>query len=240
MADDLRKDIAVFPEVVRKVIDREIDKLANIVRTKGSMQLNFPRARELMLLRGEVFSDRELLEYVYTMNGGVDVGVAALKPMFLQYAARYGSANLSWLFFVGMDYHYGPFSSRNMMEQVRIRDLSGIKLNIDGDFLNYDEKGHPGSKESQTLKTALNLFPKFNKTLVHEAFLLEKTPFYAYTDVHKAIASSHKERFGDTPFAVIGELTMNGSAQLKHGLTWKTRRYLNKLDKMLNALPWDQ
>lgn len=240
ITDDLKKDAERLPKVIRDVIDKEVDKLANIVRTKGSMQLNFQRARQVMRERGEQFSDRELTEYMYTMNGGIDVGVAALRPMFVQYAARYGSpGNMSWLFFVGMDYHYGPFSSRNMMEQIRMRDLSGRKIAIDGDFLQYDEQAHPVHKESDTIDAAASIFPSMPRGEIWKAFLLEKDQHYAYTGVHNAIAQAHKDKFGETPFAVIGELWMGESAQVKHGHAWKTKVYLNKLDRLLNSLPWD-
>ena len=77
VAEDLKKDSEHLPEVIRKVIDKELDKLTNVVRTKGSMQLNFTRARQVMKDRGEQFSDAELSDYMYRMEGGADVGVAA-------------------------------------------------------------------------------------------------------------------------------------------------------------------
>lgn len=241
IAEDLKKDAERLPGVIRNAIHKELDKLANVVRTKGSMQLNFNRARTVMRERGEQFTDAELTRYMYTMKGGIDVGVAALRPMFVQYAGRYGSpGNLSWMFFVGMDYHYGPFSSRNMMEQVRIRDLSGRKIAIDGDFLRYDDSGNPVSKESETTAAVLSIVPPPMKGEVLKSLLLEKDQQYIYTNVHRAIRDAHRENFGETPFAVIGELWMGESAQVKHGGAWKTRSYLNKLDKYLNSIPWDR
>jgi hypothetical protein len=241
MADDLRKDAANLPGFVRSVVDKEIGKVANVVRTKGSMQLNFPRAKEVMLARGEEFTDQELSDYMYTMQGGVDVGVAALKPMFMQYAVRYATPdNLSWLFFVGMDYHYGPFSSRNMMEQIRIRDLSGRKIALDGDFLYYNEDGQPEDKNSETLQAVRSIFPDKSAEAILSGLVLEKTPQYIYTDVHQALVSAHKRQFGETPFAAIGDIWIGGNAQLKHGFVWKTHVYLKKLDRYLNAIPWDQ
>jgi hypothetical protein len=238
---DLKKDADSLPDFLKKIIFKEIDKIKNVVRTKGSMQLNFPRARQVMTERGERFTAEDLTDYMYTMEGGVDVGTAALKPMFVQYAARYAvPGDLSWLFFVGMDYHYGPFSSRNMMEQIRIRDLSGKKIALDGDFLRYDEKGEPLEKESETLQAAVSIFTSPPENMIFEAFLLEKDPHYIYTDLHKTIAKTHLERFGKTPFAVIGELWMGENAQIKHGTKWKTRAYLRKLDHHLNSVPWDQ
>ncbi len=178
IASDIKKDVSILPEFMKSFVDKEIDKVTNVVRTKGSMQLNFPRARQVMRDRGEIFSDSELSSYMYTIRGGVDVGVAALKPMFLQYAARYGSAgDLSWLFFVGMDYNYGPFSSRNMIEQIRIRDLSSMMdLKIDGDLLQYDAKGNPSPKESETLSAMSVAFPLLPKQKIFDSFLLEKSP----------------------------------------------------------------
>ena len=241
IAEDLRKDAANLPGFVRTVVDRELGKLVNVVRTKGSMQLNFPRAKEVMLARGEEFTDQELSEYMYTMQGGVDVGVAAIKPMFMQYAARYATGdNLSWLFFVGMDYHYGPFSSRNMMEQMRIRDLSGRKIALDGDFLYYDEYGKPEDKNSETLQALRSIFPDTPVDAILSGLVLEKSPQYVYTDIHRALASAHQRQFGETPFAAIGELWIGDNAQLKHGFAWKTRVYLKKLDRYLNTIPWDQ
>jgi len=241
MADELRKDSARLPGFVKTVVDREIGKLSNVVRTKGSMQLNFPRAKQVMRARGEEFTDEELSDYMYTMHGGVDVGVAALKETFVQYAARYATPdNLSWLFFVGMDYHYGPFSSRNMMEQIRIRDLSGRKIALDGDFLHYDEEGRPQEKNSETFQAVRSIFPETRPDEIMSGLVLEKDPHYIYTNIHRAITDNHRKRFGETPFAVIGELRIGDNARVKHGFTWKTRTYLNKLDRYLNAIPWDQ
>jgi hypothetical protein len=240
IAEELKTDAAKLPRIVRDFVYKEIDKLDDIVKTKGSMQLNVLRARRVMKDRGEVFTNQELTEYLYTRNGGVDVGVAALRPMFVQYAARYGSpGNLSWLFFVGMDYHYGPFSSRNMMEQVRIRDLSGKKIAVDGDFLHYDDKGRVARPDSDTLQAVTAAFPPVSKPAAFKAFLLEKDPHYIYSDLHALIARAHEERFGESPFAVVGELNMGENSQLKHGANWKTRSYLKKLDRYLNSIPWD-
>jgi len=240
IAAELKRDADCLPKFISAVISKEIDKLTHIVRTKGSMQLNYIRARQVMKERGEQFTDEELFDYMYTVNGGVDVGVAALKPMFLQYAAHYATPDsLSWLFFVGMDYHYGPFSSRNMMEQIRIRDLSGKKIAIDGDFLHYDDKGRPQLKDSDTLQAVKAILPSMPRSAVFRAFLLEKDCHYIYTDLHRSLAERHRERFGETPFAVVGELWMGENAKIKHGLMWKTKAYLNKLDRYLNSIPWD-
>jgi hypothetical protein len=140
---------------------------------------------------------------------------------------------------VGMDYHYGPFSSRNMMEQVRIKDLSGKKIPIDGDLLQYDDCARPSTDGSLTLSAASKALPDMPEDKILEAFLMEKDPHYIYTEVHKQLTKAHQEKFGETPFAVVGELRMGNQAQLKHGLLWKTRVYLNKLDRYLNAMPWD-
>ena len=205
LADDLKKDAEHFPAAVRSVVDQKIGKLAHIVRSKGSMQLKLFRARSAMRNRGEDVTDEELTEYLYTVDGGVDVGVAALKPMFIQYAARYAKkGDLSWLYLVGMDYHYGPFASRNMMEQIRLRDLSGLKIAIDGSFLNHGEEGRPEQQDSDTLLAAVRALPSRSKQEIFQAFLLEREPHYIYTDVHRAIERLHAERFGATPFAVSG------------------------------------
>ncbi len=241
IAEDLKRDAAILPGFVRNLVLREIDKVSNVVRTKGSMQLNFPRARQVMKERGEEFSDQELCDYMYTVEGGVDVGVAALKPIFVQYAAYYArEGTLSWLFFVGMDYHYGPFTSRNMMEQIRIRDLSGANIPLDGDLLAYNEKGDPRPEESQTLSAAASALPHIPKSAMFKAFLLEKDPHYVYTELHKHIEELHRERYGPTSFAVVGELWMGENAKIKHGITWQTKAYLNKLDKYLNSIPWGE
>ena len=241
IAADLKRDAAILPEFVRAIVLKEIDKVTNVVRTKGSMQLNFPRAKQVMKDRGEEFTEQELCDYMYTVDGGVDVGVAALKPMFVQYAAYHAhEGTLSWLFYVGMDYHYGPFTSRNMMEQIRIKDLSGMNIAVDGDLLSYDDKGMPRQQESQTLLATAAAFPDIPKSAIFNAFLMEKDPHYAYTDVHNRIEELHRERYGPSSFAVVGELWMGENAKIKHGVTWKTQAYLNKLDKYLNAIPWGE
>ncbi len=241
IAMDLKRDVPALPDFLRKRVLKGIDRLAHVVRTKGSMQLNFNRARQVMRERGEHFTDLQLSDYMYTLVGGIDVGIAALKPMFVQYATHYATpSDLSWLFFVGMDYHYGPFSSRNMMEQIRIRDLSGLDIPLDGDFLLYDDEGRPLDRESMTVKAVMKAFPSLSRRDVMRAFVLEKDPYYVYTDVHRILAQAHREKFGETPFAVIGELWMGREAQIKHGMRWKTQVYLKKLDRYLNSVPWDR
>lgn len=241
ICEDLKKDSSRLPDFARRIVDSELERLKHVVRTKGSMQLNFTRARCVMRERGEQFTDDELTRYIYSAKGGVDVGVAALKPMFVQYAARCSEpGNMSWLFLVGMDYHYGPFSSRNMMEQIRIRDLSQHQIALDGDFLCYDAKASPLSKDSATLQAAVSIFPNVTKEEVVKALLLEKDPHYIYTDLHRALSEAHRERFGETPFAVVGDLRVGKGAQIKHGFTWRTRSYLKKLDRYLNSIPWEQ
>ena len=240
IAKNLKNDADSLPDFLKNIVCKGIDKVKNVVRSKGSMQINFPRARQVVKERGDPYTDDELTEYLYTMKGGVDVGAAALKPMFVQYGALYGKpGDLSWLFFVGMDYHYGPFSSRNMMEQIRIRDLSSRKIPLDGDFLHYDEDGTPLEQDSETLRAAVSVFSSEPRDAVYETFLLEKHPHYVYTDLHQAIAKAHLNRFGPTPFAVIGDLWMGESTRIKHGTTWKTKAYLKKLDRHLNSIPWD-
>lgn len=241
ISDDLKKDASMLPDMVKNIIDTQLDRLKHVVRTKGSMQLNFARASRVMRDRGEQLSDDQLTKYMYSMRGGVDVGVASLKPMFVQYGAHLAQPdNLSWLFLVGMDYHYGPFSSRNMMEQIRIRDLSNRQIALDGDLLRYDAMARPVSKDSETLRTAASIFPQVPKPEIFKAFLLEKEPHYVYTEIYQAIAKAHRERFGETPFAVVGDLWVDKNAQIKHGFTWRTKSYLKKLDRYLNSIPWDQ
>ncbi len=240
LANDLKRDSETFPAPVKDTVKKNIGKLGNVVRSKGSMQVKLLRARTAMKNRGEEFTDQDLTEYLYTTKGGVDVGVAVLRPMFVQYAAQCGErGDLSWLFFAGMDYHYGPFASRNMMEQIRIRDLSRERIALDGSFLNHDEEGNPETEDSETLIAAAKAFPRIQKKKLISAFLLERDPNYAYTDVHRLIVDAHRETFGDTPFAVIGEIRMGETAEVKFGSRWTTNLYLKKLDHYLNLIPWD-
>ncbi len=241
MTEDIKRDLADLPRFLRDAAYERIDDLSHVVRTKGSMQLSFIRAKRVMEDRGSMLTDWELSDYMYTREGGIDVGIAALAPMFIQYAARYATkGDLSWLFFVGMDYHYGPFSSRNMMEQIRIRDLSGIDIPIDGDLLYYSDDGRPEDRSSQTLRAAQSFLTDLDREQIFSAFLLEKDRHYIYTDVHQRIRAEHTARAGPTPFAVIGDLWMGHAAEIKHGARWRTRSYFNKLDRYLNAVPWTE
>ena len=125
------------------------------------------------------------------------------------------------------------------MEQIRIRDLSGRDVNPDGDLLFYDDDGQPLSKNSQTLRAARAMFPLLSQDKILAAFVLEKDPHYVYTNIHRRIRMAHRSQFGETPFAVIGELWMGHEAEVKYGKAWNTHTYLNKLSKYLNSIPWD-
>lgn len=241
LSDELKRDASKLPNAVAEIINREIDKLSNVIRSKGSMQLQFSTVRQVMKERGEEFTDQELLEYVYTVPGGVDVGVAALRPVFVQYAAWCGQdSNLSWLFLVGMDYNYGFFSSRNMMEQVRIRDLSGQDIGIDGDMLRYEEKRHLNLQDSQSFLAAQAALPKVPRDHILTAFLMEKKREYVYTDIHRLILEAHRQIFGETPFAAIGQRTSGERSEIKYGKTLTTDTYLRKLERRLSSIPWDK
>ena len=94
--------------------------------------------------------------------------------------------------------------------------------------------------ESLTLRAARLFLNPMSREELYPAFLLEKDPHYIYTEPHGRLAEAHLQRFGETPFAVISELWMGQDAMIKHGAVWKTKAYLNKLDKYLNAVPWDE
>ncbi len=239
IADDLISDSESLPEFMRPKVIQAISRLYTVIGTKGSMQLNLSRAKRVIADRGESMDDSSLIKYMYTLEGGVDVGVAALKPMFVQYYSKLsGPTDRAWLFYVGMDYHYGPFSSRNMMEQVRLRDLSGMGIPIDGDLLRYDDHGNPAPQMSLTCEAAGLVFQTLDRSIIYNSFLLEKDPHYIYTEIHRRIESLHEKSFGPTPFAIINDLWMGKESLIKHGAIWKTDAYLRKLDERLNIIPW--
>ena len=110
---------------------------------------------------------------------------------------------------------------------------------MDGDFLHYNDNGTPADKVSETFRAVATIFPSLGQSSILKAFVLEKDQHYIYTNIHREILQAHSERFGETPFAVVGELWMGENAQIKHGASWKTNSYLKKLDRYLNSLPWD-
>lgn len=239
IATDLISDSKSLPDFMRPKAIQAISRLYTVIGTKGSMQLNLNRARNVMFDRGEDFDDSSLIKYMYTLDGGIDVGVAALMPMFAQYCSKYSTpGDHSWLLYVGMDYHYGPFSSRNMMEQIRLRDLSGMGIPIDGDLLIYDNQGNPEPRMSLTCEAAGLVFQTLDRSIIFNSFLLEKDPHYIYTEIHERIKNLHETNFGPTPFAIISDLWMGKESRIKHGTMWKTDAYLRKLDERLNMVPW--
>ena len=61
-----------------------------------------------------------------------------------------------------------------------------------------------------------------------------------YTDVHRHILDITREKFGTTPFAIIGRRSLGENAEVKYGTTWTTDAYFRKLDRHLNSIPWDE
>ena len=125
------------------------------------------------------------------------------------------------------------------MEQIRIGQLLGHDIAVDGDFLRYDKNGKLQIEDSETLIVAQEALPTIPKDRILKAFLLEKDRDYIYTDVHRHILDVTRERFGETPFAIIGRRSLGENAEVKYGTTWTTDTYFRKLDRHLNSIPWD-
>ena len=120
-----------------------LDRL-NPVSTAGSMQVAVAWTAAQPDCRG--LSSAEVRDRLYTIEGGVRFGTLRLYAHEADYdrsAYRYA------------DYNAGLYASRNTAFQLRLRHLSGMEVDADGDLLAYTRRGTVSDTDGQSMAALL-------------------------------------------------------------------------------------
>jgi hypothetical protein len=145
--DDVRteRDLSeLFEEIIGRVpLGTRLLAHRNPVRTGGPMQVSIAYAES----RADAYPypvGRSIRNEVFTRRGGLHFGIGHL----LDYPAPYDD-----LIYRYADFNAGHYASRNAAFQRALAEISGVKLELDGDLLRYED-GRPAAAVSDTERAA--------------------------------------------------------------------------------------
>jgi hypothetical protein len=148
--DDVRTErelSELFEEIIGRVpLGTRLLAHRNPVRTGGPMQVSIAYAQS----RADAYPypvGHSIRHEVFTRRGGLFFGIAHL----LDYPAPYDD-----LLYRYADFNAGHYASRNAAFQRALWDVSGVKLELDGDLLRYVE-GKPSPEVSATEAAARSI-----------------------------------------------------------------------------------
>lgn len=204
LVDDLTQGISKISELG----GIDVKYFVNEVKTLGSMQVHLDYALENA--KNPLISSKDMaLQILENRKTGLYFGIKRL------YEVNYEKP----IYFFA-DYNSGAFSSRNAAFQYMLMKLSGKKLSLDGDLLNYKGK-------SQTKTVLIDYFSKHNdapSSLTVTADLLkEKEADFEKTDTYLYVVQKFKKRFPNQyRYAMIPQVELK-SSKLKN--SWSTAKY---------------
>lgn len=186
---------------------------ANPVSTLGSMQVSaayaigeVEKAKDRRLGLAAIWKLRDEL---YTRKGGVAYGTR----MLLGYRADYGSR-----LYVFADYNAGRYASRNAAFQHMVAELSGRKLDLDGDLLIY-EGGTPKPEASATETALRGLKLGLTEEDIRADLLAEKEYGFKDTQTYTRVAKAFASKAGrKAPYAMLPQIRLS-SPKLSHTMT---------------------
>lgn len=213
-----------------KIIGTDLTEKLDPITTLGSMQVHINYARDNRRTSG---SNEELRRDLYTQYGGLYYGIHRL----MLYPTNYTDPIYRFA-----DYNSGMYSSRNAGFQKMLSELSGQKLDFDGDLLIY--------KNGTTISDALSQSEKALQTMASQGFLQltarqirndlskEKSPKFADTEIYRTIGSLYKLKTNKDPITQIMPQVVISGAKLSKDYNTKwyadnvNRRYQTCMQKL--------
>lgn len=202
----------------------------NEVKTVGSMQVSVAFARQSRLdpASEEVGETYELRDHLYTVEGGVELGVLQLLGYSTPYAHKVHRF---------ADYNAGRYASRNAAFQKVIATLSGAKIMLDGDLLRYGKDSRPSDEPSQTESWIRHIVAEHGLALgveqIRRDLTKEKKRDFEETATFRRVRALYrKTKKAEAPMAIIPEIRLE-SVKLSQG--WTTRRFAEKVDGRYKA-----
>ncbi|MDF0604220.1 DUF1615 family protein [Neisseriaceae bacterium TC5R-5] len=163
---------------------REASKLGlpfnmkNPIRTGGPMQVSIEFAEAHTKVWPYPYpQNSSVRQEVFTRRGSVYFGSAIL----LQYPAPYKQ-----MIYRFADFNAGRYSSRNAAFQAVVNKLSGQKLTLDGDLLNY-QGGNTSTSQTQTALLSLSNKLGMGKSDILRDLKLEKSVDFGQTPLYRKV-----------------------------------------------------
>jgi hypothetical protein len=195
--------------VVKGTSIPEFFEAHNRIRTIGSMQVsvNFARqewskSKHHELALDEIYKIRDAL---YTRKGGLLYGMKQL----LGYQPGYPSVTFRFA-----DYNAGRFSSRNAAVQEAVSELTGSKLELDGDLLAYS--GQTPLKSPSATETQINALMSKNanpltSSQIRSDLSLEKSRSFRETATFQFIRKLYeREKHRKPSEAILPQIELHG------------------------------
>lgn len=187
----------------------------NPVKTGGPMQVSLKYAEKKVKESTYPYPIQHTLrEELFTRRGGLYFGIAYL----LDYPANYPR-----MLYRFADYNAGHYASRNAAFQKAISELSGQRIDLDGDLLRYDRDGAVSMSASQTLDAILSIQSRLGLTEaeIREALGLEKTLDFEKTRLFTETFALLLGRENSPKRAVLPEIRLHSPKITSHLTTAK-------------------
>ncbi|POZ60032.1 DUF1615 domain-containing protein [Chromobacterium alticapitis] len=192
-------------------------EMKNPIRTGGPMQVSVEFAESHVKAWPYPYPRRDSIRHeVFTRRGGVYFGAAIL----LQYPAPYQEMRYRFA-----DFNAGRYSSRNAAFQAALTRLSGRKLALDGDLLNY-QGGQPSGSQQAALAIAGQL--AMSREAILRDLKQEKTSAFGQSELHRQVFALAERRDGKPlPRAVMPQINLQ-SPKITRKLT--TQWFADRVD----------
>ena len=177
----------------------------NEISTIGSMQVSvaFALATERQrrwtpMNLQDTYAVRDAL---YTRKGGITYGLLQL----LGYDSGYDRK-----IFRFADYNAGRYASRNAAFQLAVAELSGVKLDRDGDLLAYGASGKPSRKAGKTeMALRKTIGARMSEADIRSDLTHEKKQPFIATRVFTEVRDLYQRKTGKpAAFAIVPEIAL--------------------------------
>ncbi|MFB2587719.1 DUF1615 family protein [Acinetobacter sp. c1-l78] len=206
---------------ITKLVGQDIAENFNPVSTLGSMQVHIDYAKAH---KRNMMNVNQLRDDLYTRNGGLYYGIHRL----MLYQAKYDKPLYRFA-----DYNAGMYSSRNASFQQMLSQLTGVKLDLDGDLLLYDKGGDPLVQKSTTEDVLMSYFSQDtnapNPIAIRRDLKTEKTQDFENTATYQYIRLKYEAKFKkNAPYAIMPQVAITGP---KVSRDLKTNWYAENVNK---------
>ncbi|MDO4897545.1 MAG: DUF1615 family protein [Moraxella sp.] len=203
-----------------KLTGEALDERLNPITTLGSMQVHISYAKRH---RRANMNDRTLRADMYGQYGGLYYGIHRL----MKYEAKYDKPLYRFA-----DYNSGVYSSRNAAFQQRVATLTGKKLAIDGDLLQYSGSG-VSSQRSQTEMALIELLATapvpMTDAQIRSDLKKEKRQSFENTKTYQTVNEMFTQKRGRPPsYAIMPQVVISGP---KLSQDYNTNWFATRVDR---------
>ena len=206
---------------VTKLIGGDIAEKLDPITTLGSMQVHINYAKDNRRNNG---NNEELRRDLYTQYGGLYYGIHRL----MRYQTDYPKPIYRFA-----DYNSGMYSSRNAGFQKMLAELSGQKIDFDGDLLIYKSGNTVSDNLSQSEKALQAMtaqgFLQLTPRQIRSDLSKEKSQKFGETELYRTIGSLYKMKTNKAPItAMMPQVVISGAKLSKD---YNTKWYADNVNQ---------